>query len=87
MWADADLPSYWERLGIPGVIDVHVHFMEPSILAKVWAYFDAAGPLLGRPWPIWYRDSDEVRVARLREMGVKGFLLCLMRIVPVWLHS
>lgn len=39
MWADDDLIPYWDRLGIPGVLDVHVHFMEPTILAKVWAYF------------------------------------------------
>lgn len=73
MWADSELPAYWQRLGIPGVIDVHVHFMEPSILAKVWAYFDSAGPKLGRPWPIWYRISDEERVATLRGLGVRGF--------------
>ncbi len=73
MWADHDLPTYFERLGIPGIIDVHVHFMEPGILQKVWAYFDSAGPLLGREWPIWYRTSDAERVAVLRELGVKGF--------------
>lgn len=56
-----------------GIIDVHVHFMAPQILEKVWAYFDAAGPLLGRPWPIWYRTSDAERVASLRAMGVRGF--------------
>lgn len=73
MWADRDLPAYWQRLGIPGVIDVHVHFMEPSIMAKVWAYFDTAGPLLGRPWPIAYRGSESERLDTLAKMGVKGF--------------
>jgi predicted TIM-barrel fold metal-dependent hydrolase len=71
--ADADLPALAEALGIPGLFDVHVHFMHPRVLAKVWAYFDSAGPLLGRPWPIRYRGSDDERVARLRSMGVRHF--------------
>ena len=39
----------------------------------MWAYFDAVGPLIGRPWPITYRLSDDDRVARLRRMGVRHF--------------
>ncbi|KAA1400494.1 amidohydrolase [Aeromicrobium ginsengisoli] len=70
---DADLPAWTEKLGIPGIVDVHTHFMPPAILAKVWAYFDSAGPLLGRAWPVTYRGSDEERVAQLRAMGVKRF--------------
>ena len=70
---DADLPAYAARLGIPGFVDVHTHFMPPAILAKVWAYFDSAGPLLGRPWPVTYRGSDDERVEQLRAMGVKRF--------------
>lgn len=42
-------------------------------MAKVWAYFDAAGPLVGRPWPIAYRGDDDDRLARLRAMGVRAF--------------
>lgn len=60
-------------LGLPGIVDVHTHFMAPPIMAKVWAYFDSAGPLLGRPWPITYRGSDEERVEQLRAMGVRKF--------------
>lgn len=71
--ADDDLPGLLDQLGLPGIFDVHVHFMAPKILAKVWAYFDAAGPMLGRPWPITYRTSDEERVEHLRSMGVKKF--------------
>jgi predicted TIM-barrel fold metal-dependent hydrolase len=70
---DADLPAYAAELGIPGIIDVHTHFMPPAILAKVWAYFDSAGPLLGRPWPVTYRGSDEERVEQLRAMGIRRF--------------
>ena len=70
---DADLPAVCRELGLPGLFDVHVHFMHPKVLAKVWAYFDAAGPKLGRPWPIAYRGSDDERVAQLRSMGVRRF--------------
>ncbi|MFL6091067.1 MAG: amidohydrolase family protein [Aeromicrobium sp.] len=70
---DADLPGFLDELGIPGIFDVHVHFMAPQILAKVWAYFDSMGPLLGRPWPITYRGSDDERVDQLRSMGVRWF--------------
>lgn len=70
---DDDLKPYCEQLGIPGLFDVHVHFMHPRILAKVWSYFDSVGPLLGRPWPIHYRWSDDERVAHLRSMGVQVF--------------
>jgi predicted TIM-barrel fold metal-dependent hydrolase len=70
---DADLPALIAELDIPGLFDVHVHFMPPQILAKVWAYFDSAGPLLGRAWPIRYRGTDEERVEQLRAMGVRKF--------------
>jgi predicted TIM-barrel fold metal-dependent hydrolase len=70
---DGELPEFLEQLGIPGIFDVHVHFMAPEILRKVWAYFDSAGPKLGRPWPITYRTSDEERVETLRRLGVRWF--------------
>jgi predicted TIM-barrel fold metal-dependent hydrolase len=55
-------------------VDVHVHFMPDNVLAKVWAYFDAAGPLIGGSgWPIAYRTGDTERLARLRAMGVRAF--------------
>lgn len=73
MWSDDVVSEYLDRLGVPGIVDVHVHFMAPQVLAKVWAYFDSAGPMLGRPWPIEYRTSDEERVATLRSLGVKAF--------------
>ncbi len=60
-------------LGIPGIIDVHVHFMPQRVMDKVWAYFDAAGPKVGRAWPIAYRTSEKERVATLQELGVLVF--------------
>ena len=38
-----------------------------------WAYFDAAGPLLGRRWPIEYRWPQERRLQHLRNLGVRRF--------------
>jgi predicted TIM-barrel fold metal-dependent hydrolase len=70
---DDELPEFLRTLDIPGIFDVHVHFMAPEILAKVWAYFDAAGPKLGRPWPITYRGTDRERVEDLRRLGVRWF--------------
>ncbi len=71
--SDAEVPAWGERLGLPGLYDVHVHFMPPNIMRRVWEYFDQAGPLVGRPWPVTYRLSDEERVARLRALGVRRF--------------
>ncbi len=71
--ADADVPAFWQALGLPGLADIHVHFLPPRMLRRVWAYFDEAGPLLGRPWPIRYKRPDEERVALLRAMGVRVF--------------
>lgn len=70
---DEDVAGFVSALGIPGIIDVHVHFMPHNVLAKVWKYFDDAGPLTGREWPIRYRDGEDVRLARLRSMGVQHF--------------
>lgn len=62
-----------DRLGLPGLIDVHTHFMPKSVLDKVWAYFDAVGSSTGREWGIAYRFDEEARVAKLREFGVVGW--------------
>lgn len=71
--AHPDAPAareVWTRLGLPGVFDLHTHFLPPNVMAKVRAQFDAAGPLIGRAWPIRYRDTDEELAAVLRELGV-----------------
>ncbi len=70
---DADVPGWWSALGLPGLADAHVHFLPPTLLARVREHFDAAGPLIGRSWPITYRGDDDDRVQRLREMGVRWF--------------
>lgn len=70
---DGELPAFCRALGIPGLADVHTHFMPPRLLRRVWAYFDEGGPLLGRPWPVRYRWPDADRVAHLGTMGVRLF--------------
>lgn len=65
--------AFWERLGLPGLMDVHAHFLPPSIERAVWKVFDEAGPLIGREWPIRYRQPIEERVELLRAFGVRRF--------------
>jgi hypothetical protein len=47
--------------------------MPERLLAAVWQYFDAKGPLVGRPWPIYYRTEENARVETLRGFGVRAF--------------
>lgn len=78
------------RLGLPGLVDVHTHFMPQNVLDKVWAYFDAVGPLLGQPWPITYREEEDRRVELLRGFGVLAFTSMLYPHKPgmgAWLNS
>ncbi|MEP7023747.1 MAG: amidohydrolase family protein [Actinomycetota bacterium] len=69
----AEVTRFWSGLGLPGLIDVHTHFMPPNVMAKVWAYFDAASAAGRTPWPITYRLPDDERVALLRSFGVRRF--------------
>jgi predicted TIM-barrel fold metal-dependent hydrolase len=70
---DEDVRSWTSALGLPGLVDVHTHFLPPPVMTKVRAQFDAAGPLIGRPWPLHYRDTDEALVEVLRSLGVARF--------------
>lgn len=74
-WAQEvhDVTAFWRGLGLPGLLDVHTHFLPENIQRRVWAQFDEAGPKIGRAWPIRYRGSTEERVAQLRELGVRRF--------------
>ncbi|WP_344470489.1 amidohydrolase family protein [Nonomuraea monospora] len=70
---DADVPAWWARLGLPGLIDLHVHFLPERMERRVWHHFRHGGPLMGGGWPITYEWPVERRVARLRELGVRTF--------------
>jgi predicted TIM-barrel fold metal-dependent hydrolase len=70
---DEEVPGWWRQLGLPGLYDVHVHFLPPPVMRRVREHFDEAGPLIGRPWPLHYRGEDQERVAQLRTLGVRRF--------------
>ncbi len=73
---NSDTPAvreFWEGLGLPGLFDVHTHFLPENIQRRVWAQFDVAGPKIGREWPIRYRQPTEERVEILRGFGVRRF--------------
>jgi hypothetical protein len=73
----ARVAAFRERNGLAGIIDSHTHFMPERVMAAVWRYFDSAGPLVGREWPIRYRAEQERRVEMLRAFGVTGFTAML----------
>ena len=84
------LRATWERLGVPGVVDVHTHFMPKQVMDKVWSYFDNVGPLTGVEWPIAYRHDEADRVARLRSFGVLRFTSLVYAHKPkmaAWLNA
>jgi hypothetical protein len=70
---DEDVPGWWQRLGLPGLVDVHTHFMPKPVLDAVWRYFDDATAHYGHAWPVHYRLTEADRVARLRALGVRRF--------------
>jgi hypothetical protein len=65
--------AWWQRLGLPGLVDVHTHFMPDRVLTKVWDYFDDAESVIGVEWPITYRFEEDRRIALLREFGAVAF--------------
>jgi uncharacterized protein len=75
--AEADLTeagevsAFWRGLGLPGLIDVHVHFMPQNVLTKVWAFFTEGRA--GECWPIEYKLPEPRRLALLRSFGVRRF--------------
>jgi hypothetical protein len=85
-----EVRRFWQELGLPGLIDVHTHFMPERVLAKVWAYFDSVGPLVGREWPIAYRTDEDQRRDTLRGFGLRAFTAMLYPHKPgmaAWLNS
>jgi hypothetical protein len=70
---DEDVPRYWRELGLPGLVDVHVHFLPERVQAKVWQFFAAAQTHYGPRWPITYELPVEDRLAVLERLGVRAF--------------
>jgi uncharacterized protein len=84
----AEVTAFWRGLGLPGLIDVHVHFMPANVQAKVWAFFEGGSG--GRPWPINYKLPEAELLALLRAFGVRRFGALLYPHKPdmaAWLNS
>ncbi len=86
----SEVTAFWRALGLPGLVDVHTHFMPANVLAKVWAFFEAGRAAVGQAWPIVYRQPEEDRLALLRGFGVRRFGALLYPHKPgmaSWLNS
>ncbi|MFD8384772.1 amidohydrolase family protein [Streptomyces sp. NPDC059679] len=86
----ADVAAFRAEAGLDHLIDVHTHFMPQRVLDKVWAYFDTAGPLVGKVWPIAYRQEEQERLDVLRGFGVRAFTAMLYPHKPAmarWLND
>jgi uncharacterized protein len=71
--SDDEVTEWVRGLGLPGVVDLHVHFLPESVMRKVWTYFDQAERHYGMAWPVHYRLSEAERLAVLRKLGVRTF--------------
>jgi hypothetical protein len=70
---DEDVPAWWQALGLPGLNDIHVHFMPTPLLNAVWRYLDDGREHYGVDWPVYYRTSVADRLATLERLGVRSF--------------
>jgi len=64
--SDAEVGEFARSLGIPGIFDIHVHFMPEPVQEAVWRHFDS----LPRPWGIRYRSNEGERLRTLAGLGV-----------------
>ena len=65
---DADVPQFVAELGLPGLVDVHTHFLPDRVMDKLWGYFDAAEAHYGMAWPIHYRTLVAEQLATLENL-------------------
>jgi uncharacterized protein len=65
--ADEEIPAFLSELGVPGIVDAHVHFMPERVQEAVWRWFDGLTPA----WPVTYRTPAPDRLATLARMGVR----------------
>ncbi len=64
---DDEIPGFLTALGIPGIVDAHVHFLPDRLQDAIWRWFDRLTP----PWPVTYREPAEDRLAVLARVGVR----------------
>lgn len=70
---DPGVRPWLSELGVPGLVDIHTHFLPERVLHKVWSYFDSAGTHYGMDWPVWYRHDEASRLRMLHDLGVTTF--------------
>jgi uncharacterized protein len=70
---DEEVGGFAAGLGLPGIVDLHTHFLPESVERKVWAFFENAPEHYGTQWPIHYRLPVERRLEILGELGVRTF--------------
>lgn len=71
--SDDEVADWVRGLGLPGLVDLHLHFLPEPMLRKVWAYFDQGRENYGVDWPVHYRLPEADRLAVLRKLGVRAF--------------
>jgi uncharacterized protein len=64
---DDDVPAFLAALGVPGIVDAHVHFLPDNVQEAVWRWFDGLTPR----WPVAYRAPAGERLAVLAQVGVR----------------
>ncbi len=64
---DDELPAFLATIGVPGIVDAHVHFLPDNVQEAVWRWFDRITP----PWPVTYRSSGADRAATLAALGIR----------------
>lgn len=64
---DDEIPGFLAGLGIPGIVDAHVHFLPDRLQEAVWRWFDQLTP----PWPVTYRLDAQERLRVLASVGVR----------------
>lgn len=64
---DAEVAPFVRSLGIPGILDIHVHVLPERLQEAVWRFFDQ---LEEPPWPIRYRQPERRRLRALADVGV-----------------
>jgi predicted TIM-barrel fold metal-dependent hydrolase len=64
---DDEIPGYLAALGVPGIVDAHVHFLPDKVQQAVWRWFDALTPA----WPVTYRAPAAERLAVLAAAGIR----------------
>ncbi len=64
---DEEVPPFLSRLGLPGIVDAHVHFLPERVQEAVWRWFDQLTPA----WPVTYRLPADERLGTLSALGVR----------------